>query len=161
MAKTIQLRAHHTVPELKAAVRTSTDPGQKNRLRAIIKLKQGATRTSVAEDFVVRNNTITDWVSRYNEGGIAALKMSKGGRPEGNPTWDTDIFKALVSEINTNDQYWSAPLMQEWIQKQHGKEVPESTIYYHLKIHNLSYKSARPSPYKGNKEAQEAFKKGA
>lgn len=161
MAKTIQLRTHHTVDELKAAVKTSTDPGQKNRLRAIIKLKQGDTRTTVARDFVVRNNTITDWVSRYNDGGIPALKMSQGGRPEGNPTWDTDIFEALVSEVSTNDKYWSAPLMQDWIQQQYGKEVPESTIYYHLKIHNLSYKSARPSPYKGNKETQEAFKKGA
>ncbi len=161
MAKTIQLRAHNTIEELVTAVKTSKDANQKNRLRAIIKLQQGATRTQVAHDFVVRNNTVTDWISAYNKGGTTALKMSLGGRPEGNPLWDTDIFEALVKEIKKSEQYWSAPLMQEWIQEQYEKEVPESTVYYHLNIHNLSYKSARPSPYKGNKDAQEAFKKGA
>jgi transposase len=87
--------------------------------------------------------------------------MSKGGRPEGNPKWNTALFDNLVKEIDKGGRYWSIPLMVEWLKEHYKENVPENTVWYHLKRLNYSHKSARPHPYKGNKERQETFKKGA
>ncbi len=157
---TIELSARDTIAELREAIRNSNDEAQKTRIRAIISIKSGISRSQTVRDLVINKNSILAWVRAYNEGGTTALHMSKGGRSEGNPTWDPVIFEELTKEISKNTRYWSIPLMQKWISKQHKKEIPESTIWYHLKIREMSYKSARPSPYKGDKDAQDVFKKG-
>lgn len=156
----IQLQNKHTIKQLEDALKASRDEAQKTRIRAIIKLKQGDTRTKVAKDFVINKNSLLYWIKAYNENGVEGLIFSKGGRPKGNLVWDQKIFDDLAEEIKKNNQYWSIPLMQEWIKKHKKETIPSQTIWYHLKLLKFSYKSARPHPYKGSKEAQEAFKKG-
>lgn len=160
MALPIMLHARDSVAELRRKIKASDDEAQKARIRAIINLKEGATRVEVAQRFVVDTDSITSWVKAYNKSGVAGLKMSRGGRPEGNPKWDTKIFDALAKEIDTGGRYWSVPLMVEWIKKEHAVDIPENTVWYHVTGRNYSYKSARPHPYKGNALKQEAFKKG-
>lgn len=155
----IQLKNKHTISQLKEAVKKSSDEGQKTRLRAIIKIKEGFTRSEVLKDFVIDRKTLLKWIKAYNKKGIEGLIFSKGGRPKGNLVWDQEIFDDLVKEINKNNQYWSIPIMQEWIEKHKKETIPSQTIWYHLKLLNFSYKSARPHPYRGNKKDQEYFKK--
>jgi transposase len=159
MGQNISVSRHDTIAKLKEAIKESRDEEQKTRIRAIISIKKGKTKASIAQDLVVNRKTVRYWVSEYNRGGTKALVMSKGGRPNGNPVWDTPLFDELTREIDAGGQYWSIPLMQEWIREKHAKDIPESTIWYHLKRLKYSYKSARPHPYKGDKEAQEVFKK--
>lgn len=160
MAKALSLSTRDSVAQLRSAVLSSSDEAQKTRIRAIIRLREKATRTVVARDFVVDRDTVTNWIAAYNSGGIPALAMSKGGRPEGNPTWDTAIFDALIKEIDKGGRYWSVPLMQEWITEKYEKEIPENTVWYHVTGLDYTYKSARPHPMKGDTAKQEAFKKG-
>lgn len=160
MERTITLRAHDSVSALRAAIKESRDEAQKTRLRAIINIKEGASHADVARRFAVRPNTVTNWVKAYNARKTAGLIMSKGGRPEGNPTWDASIFDALAQEIDKGG-YWSVPRMQAWIKKHHQKEIPEQTVWYRMDQLNYSYKSARPHPVQGSKEKQDTFKKGA
>ena len=75
--------------------------------------------------------------------------------------WDQSIFDDLVKEIDKGGRYWSIPLMQKWLKEHKKQDIPESTVWYHLNRLNYSHKSARPHPYRGDKERQEAFKKGA
>ena len=152
---------HDSVSTLRCAVAASADEAQKTRLRGIIRIKEGASRASVARDFVVDSDTVTNWIKAYNKGGMRALLMGKGGRPEGNPKWDTTIWGALTKEIDKGGRYWSVPLMQEWIKETYKKEIPENTVWYHVRDLHYSFKSARPHPYQGNREAQAVFKKGA
>ena len=49
--------------------------------------------------------------------------------------------------------------MREWIISEYGIEIPARTIQARVKKNGYSFKSSRPSPYKGDKEKQEAFKK--
>ena len=156
----IKLRAHESVDELKRALKESADADQKTRIRAIINIKEGATKTATAERFIVSRTSVISWVEAYNEGGVDALAMSKGGRPEGNPVWDASIFEGLAKEIDKGG-YWSVPKMQEWIKEHHKKDIPEQTVWYRMDKQGYSYKSARPHPAMGNRERQEAFKKGA
>jgi transposase len=151
----------HTIQELITIKNKSKDEGLKLKLRALINLKKGKAVKDVALDLLVSRQSLSEWQRRYNTEGIAGLYTNKGGRPEGNPTWDTSIFTALTIHVKETGGYWSVPLMQQWIEKQYSKTIPLQTIWYHLCLLEFSYKSARPHPYKGDKERQEAFKKGA
>ena len=157
---TIQLRAHGSVDDLKRALKESADADQKTRIRAIINIKEGATKSATAQRFVVSRTSVIAWVNCYNTGGVRALLMSKGGRPEGNPTWDASIFESLAKEIDKGG-YWSVPRMMDWIKTHKKRNVPEQTVWYRMDQLGYSYKSARPHPVQGNRESQEAFKKGA
>ena len=72
---------------LKDALKASSDQAHKTRIRAIIKLQEGKTKTAVANELMVGRTSLIEWVKRYNTGGIPALALSKGGRKEGNPKW--------------------------------------------------------------------------
>lgn len=160
MAKPIPISETDSISQLRSAIKHSHDEGQKTRLRAIINLKQGATHTEIATEFVVNKDTVTNWIQKYNQGGIDALVFSKGGRPQGNPKWNNDIFTSLAKELDKGG-YWSVPRMQEWLQKQYKKDIPEQTVWYRMDQLNYSYKSARPHPVLGDRDRQETFKKGA
>ena len=160
MPKRIPLAEHDTLEGLKVKLKSIHDPAHKTRIRAIINTKKGSSRKEVSEVLSVSYDTIGDWVKKYNEGGVAALKTNKGGRSEGNPKWDTRIFDDLTKEIDKGGRYWSIPLMCAWIKDHKKREIPENTVWYHMADLKYSYKSARPHPYKGDTEKQEAFKKG-
>lgn len=161
MPKSIQLTGKNSLLKLKAVLKTSKDEAQKTRLRIILNILKGKQRLAIAEDLSININTITNTVKKYNEQGVEGLKTDKGGRPEGNPKWDTGIFTDLTKEIDKQDKYWSIPIMVEWIKENKKQTIPYNTIWNHMKNLKYSYKSARPSPYLGNTEKQEAFKKRA
>lgn len=155
----IPIKERDTIAALREAVKRSDNEAQKNRIRAIIALKEGRTRTQVAKLFVISRTSVVSWITLYNEGGVDALKLGVGGRPEGNPKWDAVVFEKLAKEID-NGGYWSVPKMQEWIKTHHKKDIPEQTVWYRMDQLDYSYKSARPHPMQGSQERQEAFKKG-
>ena len=153
----IKLKDTHSIAELQDTIKKSNDEGQKTRLRTIIKLKKGGTRTSIAKELVINRKTLLSWIKKYNEGGVEALLVSKGGRSKGNLKWDEKIFKKLANEIKKGGKYWSLRIMQDWIQEKEGVLVPIPTIWYHMQVLGFTYKSLRPHPYLGNKEKQEDF----
>jgi transposase len=155
------LKDMHTIEQLVAYKKQSRDEDQKLRLRAIINLKRGKGVNQVADELVTTRRSISTWVRKYNTAGISGLQTNKGGRPEGNPIWNTDMFDELTKHIADTGGYWSVPTMQGWIEKKYHKTIPQQTIWYHLCLKKFSYKSSRPHPYKGNREQQELFKKGA
>lgn len=157
--KTIKLKTLDSVSDLKRAIKKSADADQKNRIKAIINIKEGATKTATAKRFVVSRTSVISWVAAYNEGGVEALAMSKGGRLEGNPKWDTSLFNDLTKEIDKGG-YWSIPRMQEWLIANKKKDIPEQTVWHRMNQLDYSYKGARPHPTQGNKEKQDGFKKG-
>lgn len=156
------LVSRHTLAQLVEAKNKSSDDGQKLRLRAIINIKKGKLIKQVSEELLVSRRSVSTWQNLYNRKGVVGLASNKGGRPEGNPKWDTEIFDTLGDAITKTGGYWSIPTMQEWIRSEYHETIPEQTIWYHLvRTLKFSYKSARPHPYKGNRELQESFKKGA
>lgn len=155
------LKETHTVHELIALKNKSPDEGQKLKLRAIINLKKGKRVKQVSEELLVSRQSLSSWQKLYNEKGVDGLLTNKGGRKEGNPTWNTAIFTALTDNVKEKGGYWSVPKMQEWIEKKYCKVIPLQTIWYHLCLLEFSYKSSRPHPYKGDIQRQESFKKGA
>jgi transposase len=162
MSNNISLRNHNTIRELERFLKKKNDDEkQKTRVRAIMSIKQGTLKQDVAKQLVIHVDTVTDWVKWYNEKGITGLKTKKGGRKEGNPKWNTDVFTELIKEIDKQEKYWSIALMMDWVKARYKKDIPSQTIWYHLDKLEYSYKSSRPHPYLGDKEKQESFKKRA
>jgi len=155
------LASSHTLTELIEIKNKCSDEGQKLKLRAIINIKKGKKVKQVAEDILVSRQSLSSWQRIYNDKGVEGLITNKGGRPKGNPTWDTQIFTALAEHVKKIGGYWSVPLMQKWIEEEYSKTIPLQTIWYHLCLLEFSYKSSRPHPYKGDPKRQESFKKGA
>ena len=159
MAHFTPVLAHHTIAELRTAMKKSRDEGQKTRIRAIVAAKAGASRNDIVALLSVSDHSVTNWVQAYNKGGIEALRTNKGGRPKGTTVWKEDIFIKLATEIDKGG-YWSIPRMQTWISAQYNKDIPEQTVWYRMDALKYSYKSARPHPVQGNRDKQRAFKKG-
>ena len=152
--------AHDTEPQLREKLRHAHDEAYKTRLKAILLAKKGKKRYEIVDQLTVDASSVSMWVQRYNEKGTLGLISNKGGRPGGNPKWDTAVFLDLAKEIDKGG-YWSVPRMQEWLKSTKKQSIPEQTVWYRMDQLGYSYKSARPSPVQGNKEKQEAFKKGA
>lgn len=156
----IILKDTHTSEQLKNLLHKNKDELMKTRIKILLLVKRGKLRKEIVEQLSVNTDTITDVVKRYNEKGMESLKTNKGGRPGGNPVWDDKIFNDLTVEIDKQVEYWSIPKMQTWITKHFSVSIPEQTVWYRMfKMERFSFKSARPHPYKGNKEKQDAFKK--
>ena len=160
MAKALSVVAHDSVETLRKHISSIGDEGHRKRLRAIIRLKQGVLHGDVAARLGASRTSVCSWIAKYNTGGWKALSPNKGGRSEGNPKWNKDIFDDLAKEIDKGG-YWSIPRMQEWVESVKKLSIPEQTIWYHMDRLKYSYKSSRPSPIGGSKEKREAFKKGA
>jgi transposase len=160
MATALSVAAHDSVEELREHITHINDEGHRKRLRAIIRLKQGTLHRDVASALGASRTSVCSWITKYNKGGWKALAGNKGGRPEGNPKWNKDIFEDLAKEIDKGG-YWSVPRMQEWLTKHKKLDIPEQTVWYRMDQLKYSYKSARPSPIGGNTEKRETFKKGA
>lgn len=156
---TIHVEGSVPIKSLKQALKDTTDAAHKTRIRAIIKLCEGKTKTAVAEELTIGRTMLIEWVKRYNQGGVSALSLSKGGRPEGNPKWDKEAFVALAKEIDKGG-YWSIPRMQSWLKQEKQSEIPEQTVWYRMDQLGYSYKGARPHPILGDRDRQETFKKG-
>lgn len=155
----IILRARDSTAVLERAAKKTRDPAQKIRLKAILLRKYGKTPQEIANTLIVTDRSVTGWIRRYNQDGIAGLATQPSGRKEGNPKWDAGVFNDLAKEIDKGG-YWSIPTMQEWLRKHCAVNIPEQTVWYRMDKLHYSYKSARPHPMQGNKERQEAFKKG-
>jgi len=159
MAKKLELKNHNSKKELKAEIRKTKDGRYGLRLRVILMLKEGYSPTEIKKVLMVAGATYSRWIKRYNEEGKDGLKRHESGRKDGNPKWDKKIFKDLFEKLDEMEEYWSVPKMKKWIKEEYKQDIPDSTIEYHLHKSNYSWKTNRPSPYKGDKEQQASFKK--
>ena len=90
---------------------------------------------------------------------MESLKQHNSGRKDGNPKYDDKIFIEVFEKLELMQEYWSIPKMQKLVLELHKIKVPYETMRMRVKRAGYSYKSNRPSPYKGDKALQEEFKK--
>jgi len=161
MAKPLlTVSAHDSLHALHLAIIKTGDAAERTRLKAVCKAREGKKRKDIAEELMVSERSVGAWIKTYNAEGLAGLKTKATGRKPGAQKWAPSIFDALAAEIDKGG-YWSIPRMQEWISEHQHKDIPEQTVWYRMDQLDYSYKSSRPHPVQGNKERQEAFKKGA
>jgi transposase len=155
----IEVKEHDSIEELKREIRQAKDGKYRNRLQTILLSKQKKKVKDIKEYMLISHPTYISWIKKYNDGGKEALRDMCSGRKGGNPKWDKAIFEALFKKLDSMEEWWSVPKMREWIEEEYKKSIPKQTIEYHLHKNNYSWKTNRPSPYKGDKQKQEDFKK--
>lgn len=161
MKRKLTVVQHHTLEELEVEIKRTRDGRYRLRLQAIYLAQEGKYKyEEIIEQLKISKKTFFKWKKWYNEEGLARIReVSLGGRKEGNPKWDNDIFDALYKKLDEMEEYWSVPKMREWIISEYKIKIPARTIQARVKKNGYSFKSSRPNPYKGDKEQQEAFKK--
>jgi len=155
------LKDRDTVDELKKEIREARDGRYQLRLRAILMAKQGVKPVDIVDELLISIPTYYSWIHKYNNGGKESLKKHGSGRATGNTKFKQSIFDELLKKLDDMTEYWSVAKMKEFIKEEYGVNIHNETIRIRLKKVGYSYKSSRPSPYKGDKEKQEEFKKTA
>ena len=121
--------------------------------------KEGKSTKEIQESLLVSREFIARWIRRYNEKGLEALKYRHtGGRRE---VWSIKYFKELFEELNKGEGVWTIKKMKKFIEDIHKVKIPEESIRRRLHKYRYSWKTSRPSPYKGDKKEQEEFKKNS
>ena len=155
----LELKEHNTIEELKKEIRKTKDGRYLLRVQCILLRKEGMKPGEI-EELLISRNTYSKWIKRYNEKGLEGLKTKK---PSGRKRkWDRELFKELFEELDKNNRWWNVKRMQEFIKNKHNIEIPEDTVRKIVKKAGYySWKTSRLSPYKGDKEKQEEFKKNS
>lgn len=152
----------HTLEEIRMEMRTAKDGRYRLRLEMIALLieRPNISQAELCERLSISVYSTQQWRKRYEIGGLEALKaiLPNGGNHNTTKV-KSEHLDALLAQIDKQEEYWSVPKMREWIIKHYNKAYGVETLRYQLKKRGYSYKSARPSPYKANRDAQGRFKK--
>ena len=159
-------RLDRTASELRSFASKCGDGAQVRRVLAIALVLEGRSRAEAAEQNGMDRQTLSDWVHRYNAGGIDGLKSCHG--PGATPLLsdaEKAELRALVVKGPDPEKdkiiRWRCLDLQAEIARRFSVRVHESTVGKWLRQFGLTRLQARPCHPKTDFAAQEAFKKRA
>ena len=157
----IKIKEHDSLKELKKEIKNTKDGRYRLKLNVIVQIKEGKKAKEIQNNFLISQPTYYRWLKKYNKGGMEFLWTNLGGRKEGNPKYEDKIFIELLEKLDIMEEWWSVLKMVAFVKEKHNVDVLPETMRLRVKKAGYSWKSNRPSPYKGNKEKQDSFKKMA
>ena len=147
---------------LEQSVRQARTASQKERLLMLVWLKTKAvtSRDELAARCHRDKATITRWIRRYKDGGLAAL-LTVGKAPGATPKIQGEALEHLKARLEKPEEgFHSYGEIQQWLNDECGLEVKYGTVYrvvrYQLKA---KLKVPRPRSTDQAPEAMERFKK--
>ena len=153
-------------PELASRAQADLDVldqrGIVQKLRAIVAASRLPTET-VADVLGVAAETIWRWAKAYENDGVEGLyPKSRQAKPSKlDPEQKAEVL-AWIDECRTPDGktvHWTLERLRQAIADHFGVTLGINTIWVWLRKENRKLKVPRPHHFKGDKEAQEAFKK--
>ena len=134
--------------KLRKQIRATREAELRERLLMLLLIRTGelTTRQALAERLMRHRNTISRWLSAYEEGGLdRLLERNVGGRPPGQCTLPDPVFETLKARLKTEEGFSSYVEVQRWLDDDYGLTVPYKTVHqivrYSLKA---KLKRARP-----------------
>jgi transposase len=157
-------RTDRSSSELRALSGKCRDAAQVRRLLALAMVLDGVPRTEAAACNGMDRQTLRDWVHRYNEGGVDALKS------RAIPGRTRYLTEAQMAELHqlvvegpdlATDKVvrWRIADLQGVMKRRFSVEVHQSTIGKWLHKLRLTRLQPRPVHPKKDPEAETAFKK--
>jgi transposase len=128
--------------ELPDGRRESNDVLEALRLRAVQARERGYAVIDIAAILGVRQETVSRWCSRYNQGGQEALPGDRTGRPIGSGRLlDEDQERAIPQVIETKSPQelgiksalWTRQAVRELIAQRAGLRLPIRTVGEYLR----------------------------
>src|SRR3954454_21903291 len=153
---------HHTTEELQELTRALPRKRIWRRAQAVVLAKQGRTAADIAEALGCSLKAVTNWVARYNAGGIEALHARpRGGRP---PLLDPAEYPRLRQRLGDPPRPEDGACalrgldIQRVLEQEFGVLMSLQAVYDLLA--RLGYSSLMPRPQHedANPEVQEFFK---
>ena len=161
MSRLIPLNLQHSVEELRAYYRASSDAVERRRLQVIWFLAEGKSRSEVGRLTAYNRISICDFVKRYNAEGLTGLQDRRHENPGCPPLLDEQERAQLFAAMQDSEEQgvWSAVKIQSWVKENLGKEVYVQRAYELLGTLGFSLQSPRPQHAKADLELQDEFKK--
>src|SRR3954465_3335246 len=153
---------HHTTEQLQELARALTQKRIWRRAQAVVLAKQGRTATDIAEALGCSLKAVTNWVARYNAGGIEALHdRPRSGRP---PLLDPAHYPRLKQRLGDPPRPEDRACalrgldIRRILEQEFGVLMSLQAVYDLL--HRLGYSDLMPRPQHedANPEVQEFFK---
>lgn len=161
MPSAIALKQQHSVDELRAQYRASTDAVERRRLQVLWFLAAGKSRSEVVKLTAYNRISVCEVVKRYNAEGFAGVRDRRHENPGCPPLLDAEERARLLKAMQAGDEEgaWGALKIQAWVKEHLGKELYVQRAYELLDQLGFSLQSPRPQHAKADLEAQEDFKK--
>ena len=154
---------HHSLEELEAGYRGSSDPIERSHWQIVWLYKQYGNVDQVAGLVAYSRSWVRTMVKRYNEYGEAGLKDLRHDNP-GNPrllspAQEADLNKALEKEA-LGLSLWTGPKVAAWMGKKTKRKVSKVTGWKYLVRLGHSLQVPRPHHRDGaSPQEQQKFKK--
>lgn len=167
MARKAKLANHLSVEELKDKYRKSRDGVESRRWHLLWKVSLGWTIENSAVAVGLSYRYARTIVKRYNQQGEKGVinqrnktKINPRGREPLLNGEQLEKLKQALKKAPSDGGLWTGPKVARWIEKETGREKvwPQRGWDYLKKCH-YSWQRPRPRHRKGNKEAQEEYKK--
>lgn len=130
----------------------------RERLHGLLLKDQGYSNQEVARLLRVARETIGDWLTLYETGGLDALCRLEAGGSEGFLT--KEQTQQLVVELDQH-RFQSAKQVAAWIEEQFGISYSERGMRQVLQRLGYSAQKVHLVPAQADTQAQAAFLKGA
>jgi putative transposase len=148
--------------ELYEKLHKERDAEVKRRIYMLVLIKEGKARTrkAVAKRIGVHRNTIRDWLSKYETGGLGALVQIKSpGAPPGQRSLSDEVLAFLKKRLAESTGFASYVQIQRWLEGTYDFFIKYKTLHriirYELKA---KLKIPRRSHEKKNDAEQAAFR---
>lgn len=157
------MEPHHTVEELREAVRRTSHVGERDCVRMVLHAKEGATDVAIGQQLSYTDRAVRNWIRRYNEGGLDELKdCPRSGRPRHlQSEQEEDVRRRLDAGAQAADGVCAlrGEDVRRILEEEFGARYSLSGTY--VVLHRIGYSSLVPRPRHPGADpaAQEEFEK--
>lgn len=139
--------------KLRTMAQRSKDPGTARRALALLALLNGRSVSQVAEFTAAARSTVYRWVGWFVDGGTAALRRGRGGRPASTVTDEcVQALETLLGATPRDYGYlrstWTSELLSVALEWHFGHVIHASTVRRLLPRMNWGWRRARPTLHK-------------
>lgn len=142
LTKTLQSQ----IDKLKTFLKTTKQPNERDRARAILKLIEGKKRKDVADFFDIHIKTLDEWQQAFKKQGLNGLRTEPqiGNNYKLSQTQKEEV-KAMINkntptELKLKGQFWTVDLLKKFVKKQYKVIYKSEVSYHHLfKFCGFSY----------------------
>ncbi len=142
----MDVKAHHTLEQLKRLHRTETNARLARRIQGVYLAKMGRTCREIMRTTGAARRTVQQWVGKYNRGGLDELfDKPRPGQPTKLPRDREEEFRRRIKNGPTQADGVSAlngPAVQRILEREFGKTYSLRGVYDLL--HRLGYSCLSP-----------------
>lgn len=131
MPRQLHLDIEESAEQLESKLKTARTASQKERLQMLwwLKTQQVTQHYQLAERLGRDPSTVTRWLQRYRQGGLANLLEVKvaPGQP---PQITAEALAGLQARLNTQEGFGSYGEIVEWLKANYNLALTYATVYY-------------------------------